>query len=328
MIITFSSFFKTQTMNNVSLLGIALWILLLSGCQNNPTPPSSTSSLTLPVHLVYEEGTPMGYNLHRPVQAKQVLILFPGGGHMAKDIEANFAIVPASQEANVALLCMNFNRHLWVTPTDCQELTALIEGVLKDYELEGLPIVLGGMSIGGNVAVSLGNYWNSQANSQKPAGVFVVDAPLDLYALYEHALFDAKRTDLSAQRLEEPRWIVDNFISNFGEADLLSNIQVVAPLTAANNYWENMAGLQHIPVRFYTEPDSAWWKENRQTAFERTNAHALQQWTKQLKAQGWNQLTLIETNNKGYRANGDRHPHSWSIVDVADLLQWIKKVTA
>ena len=29
------------------------------------------------------------------------------------------------------------------------------------------------------------------------------------------------------------------------------------------------------------------------------------------------------TEKKGYRANGDRHPHSWSIVDKKELIKWM-----
>jgi hypothetical protein len=36
-------------------------------------------------------------------------------------------------------------------------------------------------------------------------------------------------------------------------------------------------------------------------------------------------IELIKTENKGYRNDGNRHPHSWSIVEVDDLLRWILK---
>ncbi|WP_301338810.1 hypothetical protein [Tenacibaculum mesophilum] len=34
-------------------------------------------------------------------------------------------------------------------------------------------------------------------------------------------------------------------------------------------------------------------------------------------------LSILPTTNKGYRANGERHPHSWAIVDKNDLINWI-----
>jgi hypothetical protein len=42
-----------------------------------------------------------------------------------------------------------------------------------------------------------------------------------------------------------------------------------------------------------------------------------------LKKDGFKHVELITTENKGYRANGQRHPHSWSIVDGKDLIKWM-----
>jgi len=61
----------------------------------------------------------------------------------------------------------------------------------------------------------------------------------------------------------------------------------------------------------------------RQTDFESTNAYTLQRTAAVLKKNRWNDVELIETKDKGYRADGERHPHSWSIVDTENLIHWI-----
>lgn len=303
------------------------WLLLLvcffviSSCQTNTAvenKPMLTKELSIDT-LVTKD-----YQLYLPSTAQQVLILFPGGGATAKDIAANFDIVGPAPQQEVAVFLMNFNRHLWISEEEQVQLSELVTNALAKHQLQGLPLVVGGMSIGGNVGITLSSYWASQEDDPTPAAVFIVDAPLDLYALYENALYDTKRPELGEERLAEPKWIVNYLETMLGKENLLGSIQAVAPLTYANAYWQNIAPLQSIPVRFYTEPDPAWWKANRQTEHKRTNAHALQQWSQLLQQQGWQQLELIETQNKGYRASGERHPHSWSIVEVADLLNWIK----
>ncbi len=35
------------------------------------------------------------------------------------------------------------------------------------------------------------------------------------------------------------------------------------------------------------------------------------------------QVEYIPTENKGYIANGERHPYSWSIVDKEELVDWM-----
>ena len=42
-----------------------------------------------------------------------------------------------------------------------------------------------------------------------------------------------------------------------------------------------------------------------------------------LKIKGLKKIELINTKNKGYRADGTRHPHSWAIVDKENLLNWV-----
>ena len=40
---------------------------------------------------------------------------------------------------------------------------------------------------------------------------------------------------------------------------------------------------------------------------------------------GNNRAEFINAFQKGYRLEGNRHPHSWSIVDPVECIRWIKK---
>ena len=84
-----------------------------------------------------------------------------------------------------------------------------------------------------------------------------------------------------------------------------------------------LKNLENTRIRFYTEPDIQWWKENRKADYDQMNANFIEKLSQNLKDAGFDQVEYIPTENKGYRANGDRHPHSWSIVDKEDLLQWM-----
>ncbi|MFQ6045200.1 MAG: hypothetical protein ACE5PT_02425 [Gemmatimonadales bacterium] len=42
-----------------------------------------------------------------------------------------------------------------------------------------------------------------------------------------------------------------------------------------------------------------------------------------MRLMGNDRAELITTSGKGYRWNGDRHPHSWSIVHEARVVQWM-----
>ena len=41
-----------------------------------------------------------------------------------------------------------------------------------------------------------------------------------------------------------------------------------------------------------------------------------------LQLLGNKEAELILTEDQGYRPDGSRHPHSWSIVDEKELVEW------
>jgi hypothetical protein len=46
--------------------------------------------------------------------------------------------------------------------------------------------------------------------------------------------------------------------------------------------------------------------------------------TNELKRMGSTKITLITADNKGYRKpENRRHPHSWSIAEPKDLVDWL-----
>ena len=97
-----------------------------------------------------------------------------------------------------------------------------------------------------------------------------------------------------------------------------------SPFTFETQNIDNLKGLKKLKIRFYTEPDLKWWNEHAKNNYEDLNAFYIQKLYEQLKTQFKNEnIELIKTENKGYRANGERHPHSWSIVNEKDLVKWM-----
>ena len=43
----------------------------------------------------------------------------------------------------------------------------------------------------------------------------------------------------------------------------------------------------------------------------------------ELRLAGNKNAALILSNNKAYRPDGSRHPHSWSVVDNGELVEWL-----
>ncbi len=281
------------------------------------------TELTKKIHPT-ENVISKNYELYKAKDAKATLVLFPGGADSAKETKVNFEIITAAAANQVSVLLMNFNRHLWIDEPTTQQLSTELESIFSVNNLNSKNVFIGGMSIGGNVTLTLSDYLVKNKSNITPKGVFIVDSPIDLYALYKSSKKDITNPDFNEDRLAEPKWIINSFEEEFSKDSLLTNIQKVAPFTQKSNY-TSVPRLKNCKLRFYTEPDSLWWKENRQTDFENTNAYSIQQIAKNLNSEHWDKFELIETENKGFRTNGERHPHSWTIVDVLELIKWIKE---
>ena len=79
---------------------------------------------------------------------------------------------------------------------------------------------------------------------------------------------------------------------------------------------------KNIAIRVYSEPDVHWWIETRRKDFYDMNTIDAAALVNTLKIQGNTEAELILTTDKGYRPDGSRHPHSWSIVDEQELIDW------
>jgi hypothetical protein len=291
-------------------IGLTLFYLGLGfaylNCGQAPPPANGDYELILP------EKT-----------ATTVLILFPGFPENANDTKREFLIMQAAQKQGVALLFMNFNRKLWLNETEKQNLYASIEEALKPDHLLDKNIYIGGFSSGGNMALTLSEYMVRSAKPIKPKGVFIVDSPIDLQGLVENARNNIRR-NVSEASVSESRMLVDLFEKSF-EKDEKGNfkLQNFTPFDAHTNDISNLSHLKDVKIRLYTEPDKDWWMQNRGCPYEETNAFYIKKLSEALQGPYGNAVELIETQNRGYRANGQRHPHSWSIVDQNQLINWI-----
>lgn len=296
-----------------------MFVVFFLSCGDTTTAEKQSDTIDDVISIVTKD-----YELILHPKQQALLILFPGFPSNAENIKNEFKIVKPAKENGISLLLMNFNRHLWMEKGETENLAKQINDIFTKHKLNRNNVYIGGMSSGGNVSLLLSNYLVKNKTNFAPKGAFIVDSPIDLYGLYESSVKDTKREDFSAERLAEPKGIINMMESVFGKEDvLLPTIQKYAPFTQKTNNIQNISSLETINLRLYIEPDKEWWKENRQTDYESTNAYSIKSLTEYLQEKNWTKINCIETKNKGYRANGDRHPHSWSIVDVKDLIDWM-----
>ncbi len=149
-----------------------------------------------------------------------------------------------------------------------------------------------------------------------------MDSPLDLVHLYTCSQRDLTKTSFP-ERKGEARMVVALLDSTLGPpTDHLEPYEHSAPLL---NTRTSVAALRDLPIRFYTEPDTVWWRTNRDDGYEELNAFALKRIHDTLQAAGNTRAEYIATEGRGVQ-HGQRHPHAWSIVDDEELAQWVLKL--
>ncbi|WP_162820091.1 hypothetical protein [Kordia sp. SMS9] len=272
----------------------------------------------------YEQIVTPTYELEKPQgTASAVLVLFGGYPEVASDIKREFNILKAAQQHNIAVLYSNYNRKLWFENNELETLAQQLNQIFTTHHLATDNVFFGGFSSGGNVALLLGNHLTASQNKLKPKGIFIVDSPIDLAVLYQSAEKNVNR-NFSDVSVQEGRFLLQLLGDRFGNpAEAMETYEKYAVFTSETNHTDNLSSLKNTKLRFYTEPDTLWWQKERMASYEQMNAYYIQQLAQKLTAENFTHVEYIPTENKGYRANGERHPHSWSIVDVAELIKFM-----
>lgn len=301
-----------------SLCAMACASAILAACQ---TAAPVTDSSPREVHTAsYDLILPAEHDLSRP-SGKALLILFPCFPCDAADTRAESRIADTAVAHGIAVLMMNFNRHILMSEAEQQEVIGTIAGAVAAHGVDASNTVIGGFSSGGNVSVLLAK---ALLRSAEPPvqlkGVFAVDSPLDLVLLYQCAQRDLTKTTFPEYK-DEARYLIAFLDSALGSpTDSLTNYERAAPLL---NSSASVAPLKDLPIRFYTEPDTAWWRTHRDDGYEELNAYGLKRIHDTLVTAGNERAEYITTKGRGVQ-HGNRHPHAWSIVDERELVGWIE----
>lgn len=213
-------------------------------------------------------------------------------------------------------------------PSHMQQLEDTINEALGGVSAEALPLAIGGFSAGGTDAILFAERCAEGRCTMRHTvrAVFAVDAPLDWHRLWENAMLVLGNQPQGAV-VSEARRIQEALEERIGRDPTPTSHRYLAasPLASKHPDGGNARKLSGLAVRAYTEPDIQWWMENRGADYYGMNAVDAASLIRHLQRLGNTRAELIVTTGRGYRADGRRHPHSWSIVDQGDLARWIAR---
>ncbi len=126
--------------------------LLFIACQS-PAPPKAIEPRE--IHTAdYDLLIPAQQDLSRP-SGKALLVLFPCFGCDAADTRSESKIAATAAANGIAVLMMDFNRHLLMSDAEKEQVIGTIEEAVRTHGLDARHTVIGGFSSGGNVSVLL-----------------------------------------------------------------------------------------------------------------------------------------------------------------------------
>ena len=263
------------------------------------------------------------YELKISNDQKAILILFPCFPCDIENTKTEAKFLRNIEKEGVTTLLLNYNQKLFLTDSEKTEYAKILNTILDKNKVQKENIFIGGFSSGGNISILLSNFLLKTKNAIQPKGMFVVDSPLDLEELYNGAKRDVKK-NVNSEAVEEGKFLIELFENEIGKpSDSIEKYKLISPYLISCNSTNNIDYLKNIKTRFYCEPDLEWQMKNKSRKYEELNAYKLEKTYSSLLNLGAKKAEFIKTKNRGIRANGEKHPHSWNIVERESLLKWI-----
>ncbi|HPH81402.1 MAG TPA: hypothetical protein PL185_02460 [Flavobacteriales bacterium] len=280
------------------------------------------------------------YTLTPPI-TKAVIVLFPSSFESCESvISSNKNLIQECYDKGImtVVLSSNFNRSLSLDKFAFEYINKTFTEIIKTFNVPKEKFIVCGLSLGGMNALRY-TEMSQDANYQtsiKPLAVIGVDPPVDEIGLYKRAideinLYQADSIKLSngqQNALAEGKMLTTDFIEMYGGSpDQFPNNYILhSPYIRTEKDGGNAKYLLKTPVKIYCDPDINWHLTNRQRDLYHINASDQTALINFLTLNGNNNAHFKSCIGKGYRLDGSRHPHSWSIIDTDDCIKWIEEL--
>ncbi len=292
-------------------------------------------------HEMYRGPGNLFYYILAPQNVKGVLILMPSTGEGTENvISCNKKLMQLCYDNNIlsAVLSTNYNKGLESDTAAMNLLNTSFTDIIARYNAPADKFILSGLSLGGENAIQYTEISRSGKlyTSVKPLAVIGVDPPVDMAHLYERAKEEialytrdsTKLTDSKKAALNEDYFLIDYFEKLFGGSPKEFPQKYIDGSQYSHSEPDggNAKYLIDVPIRIYTDPDITWQMKNKSRNYYHMNCADQSAMINFLQISGNTRAEFIPALGKGYRLDGMRHPHSWSIVDPDECVSWMLKL--
>ena len=276
------------------------------------------------------ESTELFYYAFSPKDSIEGLVLLlPASWEPVESVmHNNMELIKRALAQNLMVSIPSINHNVILDGQSLLFLNNTFQDILSKYSPPANKIVIGGFSLGGMNAIRYSelSYENSSVTSVTPVAVFGVDPPLDLARLY-HSFQYTIQKNYSKPAINEAVAFTHEMNTQLGGSpDEVPDVYVKHSMYSKSEAdCGNCKYLNSIPVRIYCDPDIDWQLNERRMDYYDMNAVDQTAMINHLRLNGNDRAEFINCLGKGYRINGKRHPHSWSLIDPRECVEWIMK---
>ncbi len=253
------------------------------------------------------------------------LVILPSMGELVESVMQQISLHELAVQQDLLVIFPSINWGSAKFTGAHQFLDIVFKQVVEEYEIPKDKFILGGLSAGGMISLTYAEKAHRDKDSTFiiPKAVFALDPPLDFAHLYHQAERDVER-NFSEAAVNEGKWLMEMYKTEFGGTpeEVPAEYIKYSIYSHGEEDGGNAKYLIDTPVRIYTEPAIEWQMKNRQRDLYDLNAIDISAMIALLQRKGNENAEIIVTHDKGIRPDGTKHPHSWSIMNSQDCLNW------
>lgn len=267
------------------------------------------------------------YSLIPEKPIKGVIVLLPGTWDRVEyTLSSTKDICQKAFDNNIAVISLSINQRLTLNDEVLRFINFVFKDAIQKYSLPKDRFIIGGFSMGGLFSLRYTelSVQGKNKTTVTPIAAFSVDGPTDLESMYHTFEIALERSPNKT----EPTYALNEFKKHIGGTPKTNRENYI--YFSAFSYSEKDGGnakvLADIPIRIYNDVDVNWWLRNRNTDLYGMNALNQSAMISFLNRMGNKKAEFVNSFGKGYRLDGTRHPHSWSIVDPTEFVEWTKTI--
>ncbi|MCA1763852.1 MAG: hypothetical protein LC664_12795 [Flavobacteriales bacterium] len=262
----------------------------------------------------------------RPIGA---VVIFPSAGETVEELIEQVDIPQMADESDVLTIIPSINWGTESRNAEIEMLNKIFDEVVSQHKVPRENFVLGGLSNGGMISLAYAQRAVAEPDDTflTPGGVFGLDVPLDKAHMYAYCQREIER-GFSDIGVSEARWMLKRFNQTYGGSpnEFPERYVEASIYSYGAENGGNAQYLKNIPIRMYTDLDVEWLLNERRRDLYDWNGTDIVAMVNDLRMMGNPDANVIVSSGKGERLDGRRHPHSWSIMDNRDCMDWVLKL--